>query len=442
MLATKPGMLPDFKLFGLYSLMSILIFASGCVSNDLADINYDRKVERCKTRPLVSGEITPVQGWLFWAFIISLLLPLVLQLNKLCIALAAVEQVLWLAYPLMKRVTYWTPAFLGLVQSWGATLGWAAVKGNLNDVSIFLPVHIAGICWTMVYETIYAHQDKNEDEEAGVKSIALLFGDSTRTWLLGFATICIGSLMFAGYNAHMGWPFYLSMIPAFGHLLWQIFSVDLSNGLDCFMKFKTSKWFGAIVLAGMCMSKDIRRLTTASKKTSFAFWPSWLWQNPDCGKTLIAKAVENEVGANFIHIKGPELLNKYVGESESEVRKLFARARTNSPCIIFFDELLIELHGADNRQGVFVIGATNRIEVKSFSAYISSYDRIEVMDQALLRPERLGKILYVPLPGANERVAIMKAHAHKRPIDANVDLDLWPEWSGATIYRVQTLPLW
>ncbi|XP_078150402.1 4-hydroxybenzoate geranyltransferase 2-like [Carex rostrata] len=257
MLATKPGTLPDFKLFGLYYLMSFLIFASGCVSNDLADINYDRKVERCKTRPLVSGEITPVQGWLFWAFIISLLVPLVLQLNKLCIALAAVEQVLWLAYPLMKRVTYWTPAFLGLVQSWGATLGWAAVKGNLNDVRIFLPVHIAGICWTMVYETIYAHQDKNEDAEAGVKSIALLFGDSTRTWLLGFATICIGSLMFAGYNAHMGWPFYLSMIPAFGHLLWQTYSVDLSDGFDCFMKFRTTKWFGAIVLAGMILGRIV-----------------------------------------------------------------------------------------------------------------------------------------------------------------------------------------
>ncbi|XP_078174926.1 4-hydroxybenzoate polyprenyltransferase, mitochondrial-like isoform X2 [Carex rostrata] len=237
--------------------MSFLIFASGCVSNDLADINYDRKVERCKTRPLVSGEITPVQGWLFWAFIISLLIPLVLQLNKLCIALAAVEQVLWLAYPLMKRVTYWTPAFLGLVQSWGATLGWAAIKGNLNDVGIFLPVHIAGICWTMVYETIYAHQDKNEDEEAGVKSIALLFGDSTRTWLLGFATICIGSLMFAGYNAHMGWPFYLSMIPAFGHLLWQTYSVDLSNGFDCFSKFRTNKWFGSIVLAGMVLGRIV-----------------------------------------------------------------------------------------------------------------------------------------------------------------------------------------
>ncbi|OIV91537.1 hypothetical protein TanjilG_08949 [Lupinus angustifolius] len=154
-----------------------------------------------------------------------------------------------------------------------------------------------------------------------------------------------------------------------------------------------------------------------------------LYGPPGCGKTLIAKAVANEAGANFIHIKGPELLNKYVGESELAVRTLFSRARTCSPCVLFFDEvdalttkrgkeggwvierllnqLLIELDGADQRQGVFVIGATNRPEV---------------MDRAVLRPGRFGKLLYVPLPSADERVLILKALARKKPIDASVDL--------------------
>ncbi|KAF3341219.1 4-hydroxybenzoate polyprenyltransferase [Carex littledalei] len=257
MLATKPGALPDFTLFGMFHLMAFLIHVSCCASNDLLDVEYDRKVERCKTRPLVTGEITLVQGWLFWALIIALLVPLVLRLNKLSIALAAVQQVLWIAYPLMKRITYWPQAFLGLANNWGALLGWAAVNGNLNDFRIFLPVLIAGICWTLVYDTIYAHQDKNDDAKAGVKSTALLFGDSTRTWLLAFATICIGSLMFAGYNAHMGWPFYLGMISAFGHLLWQIYSVDLSNGFDCLMKFLSNKWFGAIVMTGMLLGRIV-----------------------------------------------------------------------------------------------------------------------------------------------------------------------------------------
>ncbi|MED6216933.1 hypothetical protein PIB30_012661 [Stylosanthes scabra] len=154
-----------------------------------------------------------------------------------------------------------------------------------------------------------------------------------------------------------------------------------------------------------------------------------LFGPPGCGKTLIAKAVANEAGANFIHIKGPELLSKFVGESEREVRQLFSRARACSPCIVFFDEvdalstkrdseggsvvervvnqLLIELDGADQRQGVFVIGATNRPDV---------------MDEALLRSGRLGKHLYVPLPGANERFSILKALVRKKPVDSTVDL--------------------
>ncbi|KAJ8565536.1 hypothetical protein K7X08_008112 [Anisodus acutangulus] len=154
-----------------------------------------------------------------------------------------------------------------------------------------------------------------------------------------------------------------------------------------------------------------------------------LYGPPGCGKTLIAKAVANEAGANFIHIKGPEILNKYVGESELAIRTLFTRARTCAPCILFFDEmdalttkrgkeggwvverllnqLLIELDGADQRKGVYVIGATNRPEV---------------MDQAILRPGRLGRLLYVPLPSPDERGLILKALARKKPIDSSVDL--------------------
>lgn len=154
-----------------------------------------------------------------------------------------------------------------------------------------------------------------------------------------------------------------------------------------------------------------------------------LFGPPGCGKTLIAKAVAHDAGANFIHIKGPELLNKYVGESESEVRKIFTRARINSPCILFFDEidalttkrgkeggwvverllnqLLVELDGADQRHGVYVIGATNRIDV---------------IDEAVLRPGRFGKKHFVPLPGADERVAILKAHTEKKTLSEDVDL--------------------
>ncbi|KAJ0261926.1 AAA ATPase [Hirschfeldia incana] len=154
-----------------------------------------------------------------------------------------------------------------------------------------------------------------------------------------------------------------------------------------------------------------------------------LYGPPGCGKTLVAKAVANEAGANFIHIKGPELLNKYLGESERAIRTLFQRARTSAPCVIFFDEVdaltgrrgregdlvvggllnqfLTELHGGDRRD-VYVIGATNRIDV---------------IDPAFLRPGRFGNRVYVPLPNADDRVSILKSIAKKRPIDPSVDLD-------------------
>ncbi|XP_042061235.1 cell division control protein 48 homolog C-like [Salvia splendens] len=162
-----------------------------------------------------------------------------------------------------------------------------------------------------------------------------------------------------------------------------------------------------------------------------------LYGPPGCGKTLIAKAVANEAGANFIHIKGPELLSKYVGETELAVRTIFSRARTCSPCIIFFDEvdalttkrgqqggwvverplnqLLIELDGSEQRTGVYVIGATNRPEV---------------IDDAMLRPGRFGKPMYVPLPSPDERGMILKALARNKPVDANFDLMALAKDSG------------
>ncbi|CAK8576986.1 unnamed protein product [Lathyrus sativus] len=162
-----------------------------------------------------------------------------------------------------------------------------------------------------------------------------------------------------------------------------------------------------------------------------------LFGPPGCGKTLIAKAVANKAGANFIHVKGPELLNKFVGTSEHDVRKIFSRARTCAPCIIFFDEvdaltkergkeggqniegvlnqLLIELDGAENRKGVFVIGATNRFDV---------------IDRAILRPGRFGKHLYVPLPSPDDRVKILKTLAKDFIIDASVDLNVIGRMEG------------
>ncbi|PHT60356.1 Cell division control protein 48 -like protein C [Capsicum baccatum] len=156
-----------------------------------------------------------------------------------------------------------------------------------------------------------------------------------------------------------------------------------------------------------------------------------LYGPPGCGKTLIAKAVANEAGANFIHIKGPEILNCLVGESELSIRKIFYRARTCSPCIVFFDEVDSLTTNRDKDAGSWVIERIlNQLLIE-----------LDGADQrkAILRPGRLGKLLYLPLPSPDERGLILKALARKKPIDSSVDLvaigrdDACKKFSGADL---------
>ncbi|OVA00859.1 UbiA prenyltransferase family [Macleaya cordata] len=231
-LAAPPGNLPDFKMLALFGCGSLLLRGAGCTVNDLLDRDIDTKVERTKLRPVASGLLTPFQGISFLGFQLLLGLGILLQLNNYSIVLGASSLLLVFSYPLMKRLTFWPQAYLGLTFNWGALLGWTAVKGSL-DPAIALPLYISGVFWTLVYDTIYAHQDKEDDLKVGVKSTALRFGDSTKNWVTGFGIACISSLSLCGFNADIGWPFYASLIAASGQLAWQIWTVDLSSRADC-----------------------------------------------------------------------------------------------------------------------------------------------------------------------------------------------------------------
>uniref|UniRef100_A0A0E0IBE5 4-hydroxybenzoate polyprenyltransferase, mitochondrial n=1 Tax=Oryza nivara TaxID=4536 RepID=A0A0E0IBE5_ORYNI len=230
-MAAMPGELPDMRMLALFACGSVLIRGAGCTINDLLDRDIDRKVERTKSRPLASGILTPTQGVGFLGFQLLLGLPILLQLNNL-------SQILG------------PQAYLGLVFNWGALIGWAAMKGTI-DPAIILPLYTAGICWTLVYDTIYAHQDKEDDVKIGVKSTALRFGDSTKPWISGFGAACIANLALSGYNADLAWPYYPFLAAASAHLAWQISTVDLSDPLDCNRRFVSNKWFGALIFGGI-----------------------------------------------------------------------------------------------------------------------------------------------------------------------------------------------
>lgn len=253
-IAAEAGGYPDLKLLTLFGVGAILLRGAGCTVNDLLDRDIDGKVERTKLRPIVSGALTPFQGLTFLGFQLLLGLGILLQLNTYSQVLGASSLFLVGTYPLMKRWTFWPQAYLGLTFNWGALLGWAAVRGGL-DPSVVLPLYLSGVCWTLVYDTIYAHQDKADDTKVGVKSTALRFGDDTRLWLTGFSTAFVSGMSLAGYNAGLGWPFYVGVAATAGHLAWQVSTVDTRSRADCNEKFVSNKWLGALLFSGICLGK-------------------------------------------------------------------------------------------------------------------------------------------------------------------------------------------
>ncbi len=248
-LAAPPGQWPEGRLMFLFALGALVMRGAGCTINDIVDREIDAKVARTAGRPLPSGQITVPQAFAFLGLQLAVGLLVLFQMSSLAIWLGVASLALIGAYPFMKRITWWPQAFLGLTFNWGALLGWAAVRGDLGWPAVWL--YAAGIFWTLFYDTIYAHQDKADDALIGVKSTALKLGVETRPWLAGFGAAMILLLVAAAMAADLAWPAKLGVIGVAAHLLWQLASVDLDDARDCLEKFKSNRFIGWILLAGV-----------------------------------------------------------------------------------------------------------------------------------------------------------------------------------------------
>ncbi|OQR80734.1 para-hydroxybenzoate-polyprenyltransferase [Achlya hypogyna] len=268
-LAAPAGSFPDPKLLGLFAVGALVMRGAGCTINDMWDKDFDKQVERTNQRPLASGALTYPQAWRFLALQLSAGLGVLVQLNPYTIGLGASSLAFVAAYPYMKRITYWPQAMLGLTFNYGATkgwtalanievvgalVGWAAVHGSC-DWSVVLPLYGAGISWTLVYDTLYAHQDKNDDKRIGVKSTALLFGENTKPILNAFSVATIAGLGTAGYMVGLGAPFYLGLTAAAGHLAWQVNTAKIDDPLNLQERFASNKHFGALIFASIVAGK-------------------------------------------------------------------------------------------------------------------------------------------------------------------------------------------
>jgi 4-hydroxybenzoate polyprenyltransferase len=229
----------------LFFIGSFVMRSAGCVVNDMWDREMDRLVTRTAGRPLAAGTVTMRGAAVFLAALLGCGLLILLQLNPLARILGVASLALVATYPLAKRVTWWPQLMLGFTFGWGAPLGYAAAAGRLGWPAAAL--YAAVILWILGYDTIYAHQDREDDALVGVRSTARLFADSTRPFLTCCYTGCVALLLLAGALAGLGWAFYAALLVPAAMLARQVAAIDIDDPALCLRLFKANRDVGLAV---------------------------------------------------------------------------------------------------------------------------------------------------------------------------------------------------
>ena len=246
----SPG-LPDLTALILFAIGAFLMRGAGCVYNDIVDKDIDLQVERTASRPIAAGTLTRTQATLFLIGLLLCALIVLLQFSPFVILLGASSLLLVFTYPWMKRITYWPQLFLGFTFNWGALMGWAVVNESLSLPAFLL--YAAGICWTLGYDTIYAHQDIEDDLRVGVKSSAIALQKNTKPFLWIIYGIMLILLMISGYLLTLSWPFYVGLATAGVMLCWQVMTLDVSDGKNCWKRFTSNAEVGLVIFASIVM---------------------------------------------------------------------------------------------------------------------------------------------------------------------------------------------
>ena len=245
----------SLRLALLFALGAIIMRGAGCTFNDIADRDFDAQVARTRARPIPSGAVSLRAAWLFLAVELLFGFAILMLLDRYAVLLGVASLVLVFTYPFMKRITFWPQAFLGLAFNWGALLGSAAASGTLGPAALAL--YAGGICWTLGYDTIYAHQDKEDDALIGVKSLALRLGSRTRPWLFVFYGAAVMFFALAGLVNGLSWPFYALLVVAAAQLMWQAATINTEDAADCLAKFRANRWFAWLLLAAILAGQAI-----------------------------------------------------------------------------------------------------------------------------------------------------------------------------------------
>lgn len=237
-----PGWAEGVRLTLLFASGALVTRGAGCVVNDLWDRDLDRRVERTRGRPLASGAVTPLRALVFLAALGVVGLAILLQLNGAAIALGILSLVPVVLYPLAKRVTDFPQAVLGVTFGWGALLGSAAATGGLGWEAASL--YATAIAWILGYDTIYAHQDREDDALVGIRSTALRFGERTRPFLAACYAATVALLALTGWIAGLNAWFYAALALPAALLARQVASLDIRDPAHCLALFKANREVG------------------------------------------------------------------------------------------------------------------------------------------------------------------------------------------------------
>lgn len=235
----------------LFAVGAFVMRGAGCAYNDYVDRDYDAQVARTRSRPIPSGQVTPKAALAFIAALLLAGLAVLVQFNWFTIILGASSLALVAVYPFMKRLTYWPQVVLGLTFNWGALVGWAAIHAGLSVAPLLL--YAGCVIWTIAYDTIYAHQDKEDDLALGLKSTAIRFGDETTKWLSGLYAATILVWLISAYLAGAAVFTFVALAAIGVHFIWQVATLDIADADNCLKRFKSNRNVGWMLVAGLLL---------------------------------------------------------------------------------------------------------------------------------------------------------------------------------------------
>ena len=247
---------PDLLVLTVFCLGVVLMRSAGCVINDYADRDFDPHVERTKLRPIASGKVQSKEALVLFVSLCLCAFGLVLLLNAYTIALSFVGAFLAASYPFTKRYTNLPQAYLGIAFGWAVPMAFAAQLNHIPAVAWVL--YLAVMLWALVYDTMYAMVDKDDDLKIGVKSTAILFGTYDRQIMAVLQVIILGLLVSVGLMKQLGWPYYLGLTVAAGLSIYQQRLIFHRDKQQCFKAFLNNNWFGLAVFAGLILDYGLR----------------------------------------------------------------------------------------------------------------------------------------------------------------------------------------